>query len=125
MSSNQERQTVTPYLILKNSNQFLEFTQKVFGASIKEKHLTDSGDIMHAHITIGNSSIMIGGAGGNWAPQPAGLFIYVDNADLSYKVALENGSTSLMPPADQEYGRSCGVKDAFGNTWWITSDLKK
>ena len=121
MDTQDQRQTVTPYLILKNSIQFIEFTQNVFGATIKEKHLTDSGDIMHAHIIIGNSSIMIGGAGPTWNPQPAGLFIYVDNADLSYKKALECGATSVMPPADQEYGRSCGVNDAFGNTWWITS----
>jgi hypothetical protein len=26
-----------------------------------------------------------------------------------------------MPPADQSYGRSAGVNDPFGNTWWITS----
>ncbi|WP_431200968.1 hypothetical protein ACQ86K_30970 [Mucilaginibacter sp. P19] len=28
-----------------------------------------------------------------------------------------------MPPADQPYGRSAGVKDPFGNTWWITNPL--
>jgi len=47
--------------------------------------------------------------------------VYVEDADAAYKLALDNGATSLMPPADQDYGRTCGVKDPFGNTWWITS----
>jgi uncharacterized glyoxalase superfamily protein PhnB len=45
----------------------------------------------------------------------------VSDADRSYAAALAAGATSVMSPADQDYGRSCGVKDTNGNTWWITS----
>ncbi len=116
-------QTVTPYLILPDVKGFIEFTQKVFGVTIKENHEDDKGVIMHAQIEIGNSFIMLGTASEQWGAQPAGLFIYVDNVDTSYQNALDNGSTSVMPPADQNYGRSCGVNDKWGNTWWITSPL--
>lgn len=116
-------QTVTIYLILKNALGFIDFTQQVFGAEIKEKHLTESGDLMHAEITIGNSSIMIGGANEQWGAQPAGMFVNVKNADETYQKAIDHGATSVMPPANQSYGRSCGVNDVYGNTWWMTSPL--
>ena len=43
------------------------------------------------------------------------------NLSAADEKALQAGATSVMPPADQDYGRSCGVKDPCGNTWWITS----
>jgi uncharacterized glyoxalase superfamily protein PhnB len=54
-------------------------------------------------------------------PATANLFVYVADADEVYQMALDNGATSLMTPADQEYGRSGGVLDAFGNEWWMTT----
>jgi uncharacterized glyoxalase superfamily protein PhnB len=54
-------------------------------------------------------------------PQPAGMFIWVDNADEVYNTAIEHGATAVTKLANQSYGRSGGVLDPFGNTWWITS----
>ena len=48
---------------------------------------------------------------------------YVDNADATFQTALDAGAKSIMPPADQPYGRSGGIIDPFGNTWWITTPL--
>ena len=56
-----------------------------------------------------------------YLPMPAGLFIYVDDADKTYQSALDNGATAVTELANQSYGRSGGVKDTFGNVWWITS----
>jgi uncharacterized glyoxalase superfamily protein PhnB len=53
--------------------------------------------------------------------QTAGLFVYVDNADETFKKAIEAKSTVISQVADQSYGRSGGINDPFGNTWWITS----
>ena len=55
------------------------------------------------------------------AIQPAGMFVYVEDADETYHKALAEGAKSIMPPSDQEYGRSGGVIDPFGNTWWPTT----
>jgi len=40
---------------------------------------------------------------------------------LINKKALENGATAVTQLGNQSHGRSGGVKDSFGNTWWITS----
>lgn len=114
-------QRIMPYLIIKNAPAFFEFTKNVFDAEEKHKTMRTETVIMHAEISIGGSCIMFADANEQFPPQTAGLFIYVDDCDSVYKKALDNGAVSLMGPSDQSYGRSAGVKDPFGNTWWITT----
>ncbi len=116
-------QTITPYLIIKNANAFIDFTQKVFNASVVTKHMRDEQTIMHAEVKIGTAIIMFADSADQHNPQAGSFFIYVENADATYALALENGAASVSAPADQPYGRSGGVKDAFENIWWITSVL--
>jgi len=116
-------QTVTPYLILPGAAAFIEFVTKVFNAELIGKHMRDENIIMHAELKIGNSSIMLAEATEQFAAQPSGFFIYVGDADSAYINALNNGAVAVTPVENQSYGRSGGVKDAFGNTWWITSPL--
>ncbi|WP_291148756.1 VOC family protein [Flavobacterium sp. UBA7680] len=117
-----EHQTVMPYLILKGASQFIDFTKNVFGASeTHSKALREDGTIMHAEITLNGSTIMVTDETQDWSKQTANLFVYVLNADKTYLKALENGAVSLMGLSDQDYGRTCGVTDPFGNVWWITS----
>jgi PhnB protein len=116
-------QTVMPYLIIKNAAKFSEFTQRVFNAEEKNCHNRDDNHIMHAEIMIGDSTIMFADATDQIKEENAGLFINVENADETFQKALDEGATSILPLADQPYGRSGGVKDPFGNTWWITTPL--
>lgn len=116
-------QTVMPYLILKNASKFIDFAQAVFDASIIHKTFRDEEQTILAHceLQIRDSTIMFADATDNFEPQNANLFIYVDDADKRFKMALDNGSTILMELSDQDYGRTCGITDPFGNVWWITS----
>ena len=113
--------TIMPYLILKGAQDFSVFMQKVFGATETMRVMRDESDIMHAELKVGDSVVMFAGATTQYEVNNAGMFIYVDNADSRYALAIAEGASSIMEPANQEYGRSCGVKDPFGNTWWITS----
>src|SRR5262249_54072274 len=79
----------------------------------------------HAEVRIGDSMLMIGGgapperpySGQEW---PTALHVYVKDTDATFKRALEAGATSIGEPRDMEYGeRGAGVKDAFGNVWYI------
>lgn len=112
---------VMPYLILNNPEAFLKFTQEVFGATEKMKVMRDENTIMHGEILIGESCIMFAGATDEFSVQNAGMYINVADADATFEKALAAGATSVMPPADQDYGRSGGVKDPCGNVWWVTA----
>ena len=86
------------------------------------RHPTPEGRVMHAEVQIGDSRIMVAEVCGEWNPIPAMLHVYVNDADATYRTAIEAGATSLQEPTDQFYGdRSGGVKDAFGNHWWIAT----
>ena len=57
-----------------------------------------------------------------WKPIQVPLLLYVTDTDATYRRALKAGATSLREPMDAFYGdRSAGVKDAFGNSWWIAT----
>ncbi len=113
-------QRVMPYLILEDAQDFLEFMKKVFGATEKYKAMRNETAIAHAELQIGESTIMIAGSTEQWKTQTANLFVYVANADETFSKALAEGATTVTEMSDQSYGRSGGVKDPFGNTWWIT-----
>ena len=116
--------TVMPYLIVKDGLGLIRFLKEVFDAEEKDIHRTDDGGLLHGEVVINSDScIMISEANEKWGVNNAGLYINVANADESYQKALDKGANSLMEPADQPYGRSCGVTDPFGNIWWITSAL--
>lgn len=116
-------QTVMPYLIINNAMDFFDFTRKVFGATEKAKHLNDDSSLVHGEVTIDGSTIMFGNASAAWPAQNAGLYINVQNADEVFQKALDNGATVYQQLSDQSYGRTGGVKDPFGNTWWITTPV--
>ncbi len=115
-------QQVMPYLIVKDAPAFIAFMQDVFDAVEVMRHNREDGHtIMHAEIKLGESIIMAADSTDKYEPRTSGLFIYVPDADAAYAKALAAGATSIAPPADQTYGRSAGITDPFGNTWWITT----
>lgn len=114
-------QAVIPYLILKDAASFIQFAEQVLAAKVILKEMRDKNTIMHAEIKIGNSIVMIAEVTVDYEPQNAGLFVYVTDADVAFELAIELGSEMITEVSNQPYGRSGGIKDPFGNTWWITS----
>lgn len=113
-------QTVMPYLILIEVASFMDFVREVFGASELAVYKQDDGKIVHAEVQIGGSTIMMGESNDDWSVQNAGLYVHVENTDHTFQKALDHGAESIMPVEDKEYGRTGGIKDPHGNTWWIT-----
>ncbi len=114
-------QALMPYLILSNAHDFLAFAREAFNAKEKMTVNHEDGNLMHAELWFGESVLMIGGSSAEYPPNTSGMMIYVEDADSAYRKAIQLGAVSLMEPEDKEYGRSCGVRDPWGNTWWITS----
>ena len=114
-------QAVMPYLIIPNADRFAGFIKKVFNGVDENVFLTDDKKVMHGEVSISGSRIMYADCTDEYTPQPAGLYVNVENADHTFKKALENGAKVVNEMSDKEYGRTGGVKDPFGNTWWITT----
>jgi len=118
--------TVQPYLMVNGAKGLLDFVKNVFGARETEMmQAPDGGKIMHAEVKIGDSTVMLADAQGPWQPMPAAMYVYVPDVDDTYKKALAEGGTSVMEPATQFYGdRHGGVKDRWGNFWWIATRVE-
>ena len=55
---------------------------------------------------------------------PAFLYVYVRDADETYRLAVQAGASPLETPVDLPYGdRRAMVEDEWGNTWQIATPL--
>ncbi len=117
--------TVTPYLVVSNAANLIEFLRKAFRAKELLRMPRPDGGVAHAEVKIGNSRVMMGEPMTGTDLMPAMLYLYVKDTDKTYKRALKAGATSLREPTDQFYGdRNAAVKDSFGNQWWIATHVE-
>lgn len=117
--------TVTPYVVAENGEGLIEFAKNVFSAEEVFRTIGGAGGI-HCELRIGDSMVMMGGGrpGHEFRSKaaPIALHVYVQDTDVAYQRAIAAGATSISAPADQEYGeRGAGVRDAFGNYWYIAT----
>ena len=116
---------VTPYLVVDGAARLIDFLEEVFDAQEVVRLAAPGGRIGHAELRIGDLLVMLGDAHGEHKPMQTMLYVYVDDADAIYQRALAAGATSVQAPIDQFYGdRSGGVKDPFGNLWWIATHIE-
>jgi PhnB protein len=124
--------TITPYLIIRGVSEAIKFYEKAFSAKEIRRMAVD-GKVMHAEIKIGNSFLMLADEfpeQGFKSPQsiggsPAFIHLYVEDADASYKKAIDAGASSLQEVSDQIFGDRHGlVIDPFGYTWTIATHIE-
>ncbi len=122
--------TITPYLSIRGSAAAIEFFKKAFGAEEIMRHTDPAGVVRHAEIRIGDSHIMlheevpeypelksVQAMGGS----PVNFFLYVDDVDAFIARGIAAGCTEIGSIKEQPYGRSGGMNDPFGLTWWVTT----
>jgi PhnB protein len=116
---------VTPYLVVDGAARLIDFLEEVFDAETLERLAAPGNRIGHTELRIGDSRVMLADAHPEHPPMQAMLYVYVDDADATYQRALAAGAKGVQAPADQFYGdRSGGVKDPFGNIWWIATHIE-
>ena len=109
--------SVTPRMFVADPESQIEFLHAAFDAS-GEFHPERP-----AEIRIGDSLVMVGSSAEREL-FPAFLYVYVDDADQTYRRALEAGAVSLEEPFDTPYGdRRAMVRDPFGNVFQIAHVL--
>jgi uncharacterized glyoxalase superfamily protein PhnB len=118
--------SVQPYLHLRGAEKMIPFLENAFGGVVTG-HVPRSpeGHVLHATVQIGDNTLELDEAHGEFQPMPCHLHLHVDDADAMYARALRAGATSIDPPSNKPYGRSGGVKDPFGNSWYVTSPLQE
>ena len=116
--------TVTPYFFVKDADGFASFLVKVFDGTEVLRTTRPDGRIANVQVRIGTSTLMASEAGGAYPPMPCACYLYVEDADASMRRAMAEGATLEMAVADMPYGdRQGGVRDAWGNLWWISQRL--
>ncbi len=111
---------VRPYVF--GPHNLLRFLQATFSAEIVERS-PDGGEV---ELRIGDSALAL--ALGEEFPEGvatrASVYVYVQDADATYALALRNGATAISPPEDKPYRERAGaVGDDFGNVWYISTYL--
>jgi PhnB protein len=127
-------QTVTPMFIFKDARRAIEFYKRAFGA--QERFLMPGPEgkgVMHAEIRIGDSILMMGEenpqnpcrsaetSGGS----PVSFYLYLENVDEAFKIAIAAGAEPLMPVQDMFWGDRMGtVRDPFGYSWSLATHTR-
>ena len=124
---------VTPYLIVNNATQALDFYRRAFGATESMRLVAPDGKVGHAEIRIGDSVVMLADEHPEmdcFGPQKPGgaavsLMIYVENVDQQFKQAIAAGAKERKPLADQFYGdRSGTLEDPYGHVWTLATHIE-
>jgi PhnB protein len=126
--------TITPSLMFKNTRQAIDFYKRALGARERDVFTGPDGkSIMHAEIWIGDSILMMGDEDPKYkmksaesVGQATGAFtLYVEDADASFKRAVDAGAKVEMPMAEMFWGDRMGsVIDPFGYAWHFMTHVR-
>jgi len=115
--------TVTPYFFVEGAAGFLDFLRQGLGGEEVLRHL-DGERIANAQVRLGTSTVMVSESNARFPKMPGSYYLYVASADAAVARAVAAGAEMIMPVADMPYGdRQGGVKDRWGNLWWISERL--
>jgi len=106
---------VSARLVVAEPQRLVTFIRHVFGAT------GEYNERAPTELRIGDSVILVSETGERrtWS---AFLYVYVADADATYRRAVEAGASSVEAPLSTPYGdRRAMVEDAWGNTWQIAT----
>jgi PhnB protein len=116
---------ITPYLFAPDAAGLIKFISAAFAGEETYRKERPEGAIIHAEMRVGDSMLMLGEATPQFGPMPTSIYLYVADSDSVYRRALSSGGISVFPimtlPNGERYG---GVKDPFGNIWWIATHVE-
>lgn len=125
---------VTPSLIVNDGIKAIDYYKKVFDAKDKGIMMTPDGkSVAHAELEIGDSKIMLSDefpemnclSPASIGGSPISLYLYVEDVDKTFNLAVSEGASVLYPVADQFWGdRHGSIKDPFGHIWSISTHVK-
>jgi PhnB protein len=127
------RQSLTPYLIVKDAPRAIDFYTRAFGAEETFRLDGPDGKVGHAEIRIGDSYLMLAdehpdfGALGplSIGGSPVTLHLYVDDVDRVVAGAASAGAVVLRAVKQEFYGDRTGmIVDPFGHRWHLATTVE-
>ncbi len=116
--------TITPYYFVADAERFTCFLVHGLGGIETCRTLRPDGLIQNVQVRIGTSTVMVSEATARYTPMTSAFYLYVENADVAMKRALDHGASLEMEVSDMPYGdRQGGVRDPHGNIWWISQRI--
>jgi uncharacterized glyoxalase superfamily protein PhnB len=104
-----------PRIAVDDPEGLVAFIQHIFGATGRFQPERPS------ELRIGGSLLMVGSTVERQS-MPAFLYVYVEDADSTFRRALDRGSESIEEPRDTSYGdRRAMIRDPWGNMWQIAT----
>ena len=128
--------SVTPYLIMDNASQAIDYYKKVFDAKVVVRMDGPDGKVGHAELQIGDSRVMLAdenpqmnlpgqGSAKRLGASPISLYLYLEDVDKVVQRAASAGAKILRPVQDQFYGDRNGfIQDPFGHFWGIATHVE-
>jgi uncharacterized glyoxalase superfamily protein PhnB len=122
-------------VVYRDNRAALDWLQRVFGFDIAHV-LTDSkGNIVHAEMSHGDGTVMIGNEWYEWTKSPASvggantqrIHVRLDSGiDEHYEHARAAGAKIVGPPEDQFYGdRTYAAEDLDGHRWTFAQSVRE
>ncbi|WP_432019223.1 VOC family protein [Streptomyces sp. 1222.5] len=125
------RYAVIPHIMVDDAAAAIDFYQRAFGAREDFRIGAPGGGILHAEITIGRSTLMLGDASVSEAeaasfaaPASLGggtsvtLHVFVPDVDSLAESAEAAGAEIIQPPKNMFHGdRTVILKDPSGHIW--------
>jgi PhnB protein len=121
--------SASPRMTFRDAAKAIEFYKNAFGAE-EAMRFDVGGKIPHAEIRIGNSPVMLTEEwpeGGRFSPETLGnspvmMSLSVPDVDKFFARAIAAGAKTVIPIADQFYGRREGtLQDPFGYLWSVST----
>ena len=126
--------SLTPYIVMDDVAQAIEFYQKALGAEVKTALSLPDGGIGHAEIQIGNARFMMGAACPQWGGKsaktlggsPVSFYVYVDDIEKAFETAKKAGMTEKMSISDMFWGDRMGtLSDPFALEWSLAQHIRE
>ena len=125
--------SLTPHLVCAGAVAAIAFYKKAFNATGGGFLPGPDGKVMHAHIQIGDSALMLmdefpemGGFGPkSLKGSPVTIHLYVENVDAVFAQAVAAGAKVTMPVTDMFWGDRYGqLEDPFGHKWSVATHTR-
>jgi len=122
--------TITPFLVVKNGKQAIEFYKDSFGAKEIAQYDMPNGKLT-AKFAIDGAEFFLGDEEpeyGNLSPGSIGgtavrIVLTVNDPDTIFSTALKAGAYEICPVTTEEDWRIGKLKDPFGHIWEIGRPL--